>query len=83
MQGRGAPESLLSPDISLQVQAHMACSDNCFLPPLHVQLLHENLSQDSLLRVCPSQEVSTTDPTDRRKQFQPKKAATVMCFVGP
>lgn len=33
MQRRSAPESLLSSDIFLQVQAHMACSDSCFLSP--------------------------------------------------
>lgn len=30
-------------------------------PHLHLQLLHEDLSQDSLLRACPSQEINTVD----------------------
>jgi len=45
--------------------------------------LHEDLCQDSLLRACPRQEVSTTDPTEGRKQFQPKQAAAVTSFLGP
>lgn len=49
---------------------------------LHTQLFHEDLSQDSLLRACPSQEIST-GPTEGRKQFQPRKSATLKSFLGP
>lgn len=51
-------------------------------PHLHTQLFHEDLSQDSLLRACPSQEI-TTGPTEGRKQFQPQKSATIKSFLGP
>lgn len=51
-------------------------------PHLHTQLLHKDLSQESLLRACPSQEVSTTGPTEGRKQFQPRKSTTVKSFLG-
>lgn len=78
MQRRGAPGSLLSSDISLQIQAHILFRQLLPVPHLQAQLLHEDLSQDSLLRAFPSQEVSTTDPTKGRKQFQPKKAAAVV-----